>query len=158
MHYTHSAVPVRYDDDWECRTCGSPVVDPETPAARHHDERQPETPAQRLPSLTRNVAPTGPRATSNLAADAALPKTGTLRRQVFDAITAGGRTDDEVEVLLGRTHQSVSASRFTLARDGWVEPLLDEDGKAVTRPTRTGNAATVWTPTAASRQQRAGAA
>ena len=51
-----------------------------------------------------------------------MPRSGTLRRQLFDLIaTHGGLSDYELEQHTGRSHQSVSASRNTLMNDGFIE-------------------------------------
>ncbi len=49
-----------------------------------------------------------------------------------------GYTDDELEAMFGRTHQSVSATRNTLMRKGLIE---DSGAK---RQNRSGNLAIVW--------------
>jgi hypothetical protein len=66
---------------------------------------------------------------------------GTFQADVLAAIRrrgAYGATDDELEVTLGRTHQSVSAARNTLVRKGQV---IDSGRR---RKTRSKNAAIVW--------------
>jgi hypothetical protein len=72
-----------------------------------------------------------------------LPKSGSFRREVYDLLSrSGGMTDDELEVVTGRSHQSVSGARATLKKDGWVA----DSGKR--RPNRYGNEAVVWVPQA----------
>lgn len=71
-------------------------------------------------------------------------RTGTLQQVMLDAFrnkayVFGGATDDEMERFLGRSHQSVSATRNTLVRKGY---LVDSGHR---RPTRSGNQAIVWT-------------
>lgn len=56
-------------------------------------------------------------------------------------VTREGWTDDELEQAMGRTHQSVSACRNTLARKGLIAAT------AQTRKTRSGNDAIVWVRT-----------
>lgn len=95
------------------------------------------------PPVDRAVVAIGQRApqTSKDAAAAALPRAGTLRSAVYGAIAAAGTrgcTDDDLEVILDRTHQATSASRNTLMRDG----LIADSGHR--RPTRHGHPATVW--------------
>lgn len=93
--------------------------------------------------------------TSHQAAQRALPKSGTIKAAIF-AIIANrpyGATDDELEITLARTHQSVSSARNALARDGWIAPLVDPEGRHVTRLTRSGNEAHAWTATEMARQQ-----
>lgn len=70
-----------------------------------------------------------------------LGKTGTLRESVYNAIDhrgVEGATDDELEIELGRAHQSVSGARNSLMKDG----LLEDSG--LRRTTRYGNPAIVW--------------
>lgn len=87
--------------------------------------------------------------TSHVAAAAALPRLGTMRRAILAWIgKRGGMTDDELEVATGRTHQSVSAARNGLVRDGWLVSSTDPAGRPAVRLTRSGNAATVWYLTA----------
>jgi DNA-binding transcriptional ArsR family regulator len=54
-----------------------------------------------------------------------------------------GATDDEIEVHLGLKHQTVSARRRQLERKGMVVKMYEE-GKRVTRPTRSGRQAGVY--------------
>lgn len=53
-----------------------------------------------------------------------------------------GYIDDELEVLLQRGHQSVSAARREMVLQGYVQELV-VDGKPVTRRTRSGSSALV---------------
>lgn len=79
--------------------------------------------------------------TALTAAAKAEPRSGTLRRAVFDTIAAAGSTgatDDEIEQVLSRSHQSVSGARNTLMRDG----LIADSG--LRRPTRYANDAIAW--------------
>lgn len=133
-----------HDDGYgSCSTCNLPVK---------HPCHQTVT----LPPVDRNEARVGVNhpATAHAAAARALPRTGTLKRRIFEEIAGRGvgATDDELEQALNRTHQSVSASRNSLMNDGWIEPLK-VDGDTVTRRTRTGNDAIAWTPTPAARMQ-----
>lgn len=96
------------------------------------------------PDIDRNVAPLGNLHpdTAAAAADRVFPRSGSRRRKIYDLILAqGGATDDEIEVHLGLSHQSASASRNTLMNDGW----LADSG--VRRKTRYGNDAIVWKAT-----------
>lgn len=82
--------------------------------------------------------------TSVQAAGDLLPRYGTRRREVFDLIhKAGdrGMTDDELESVSGRSHQTVSATRNTLMNDR----LIADSGQR--RATRYGNDAIVWVVT-----------
>lgn len=97
----------------------------------------------RKPEVNRNVAPVGHRhgKTALDAARKALPKTGSRRHEVFRTIeTAGeyGVTDDELEKITGRSHQSVSATRNSLMKDG----LIEDSGRR--RRTQWGNEAIAW--------------
>lgn len=76
--------------------------------------------------------------TSIIAAEAALPKSGTQRRRVYDAIRVCGRTDEELSTLLGLPENSIRPRRTELVQDGFI---LDS---GLTRPTRHGNPAIVW--------------
>lgn len=96
------------------------------------------------PKVDRPVAPVGHAhpATATVAAAAARLRAGTRRKETYDAIHragARGMTDDELETLLGRSHQSVSATRNTLMADG----LIADSGHR--RRTKWGNQAIVWT-------------
>lgn len=66
---------------------------------------------------------------------------GTLRKSMFRQVQLRGEkgyTDDELETVLGKSHQSVSAARNGLMQDG----LLVDSGEK--RPTRYGFDAIVW--------------
>lgn len=79
--------------------------------------------------------------TSAAMAAKALPKTGTLRATIYGLIDRAGDngyTCDEMELKLGRSHQSVSATFNSLKRDEWI---IDGGQR---RPTRYGNLAIVW--------------
>jgi hypothetical protein len=93
--------------------------------------------------LKKSKPPVGHRhpKTSIDAANSLLPRYGTRRREVFDLIHKSadrGMTDDELEDVSGRSHQTVSATRNTLMNDG----LIADSGQR--RPTRYGNEAIVW--------------
>jgi hypothetical protein len=79
---------------------------------------------------------------SKTSADAAtkiLPKTGSLRRAVYEAIANhGGLADFELEQLLGGKHQSISASRRSLV----IDKFIVDSGQ--TRYNEGGNECTVW--------------
>lgn len=81
---------------------------------------------------------------------AALPRSGTLRALLVGLLTNHGYTDDDLEVALGRPHQTVSAARHGLVQQGWVQAMRT-NGAPMLRPTRAGNPATVWTLTPAAR-------
>ncbi len=93
---------------------------------------------------------------------AAWPRSGTLRWEIIRTIAArplgffAGMTDEQLEADLGRAHQSVSAARNGLVKDGWLIASTWPNGTARTAPTRSGNQAQVWEITnAAARRLRA---
>lgn len=143
--YDHKAKPIDYDGDgkWECRTCGV-----KTDGDRHHDE-------DAAPALPPVNAPIAPNIVTEMGVRAVLrdlPKSGTLRAEVVDAIRKRPSTDDELEVELGRMHQSVSATTNRLRADGWLEAVTVGDVPLL-RKTRSGNDAQVWTLTEAANQR-----
>jgi hypothetical protein len=95
------------------------------------------------PAIGRNttmVAPSHPE-TAQHAANRVLPLTGSKRRMVIDAIMASieGLCDWQLERLFRWKHESASACRRSLVKDGW----LMDSGR--TRPVPdTGNPAIVW--------------
>lgn len=115
-----------------------------------HDVTRPpvNTPA---PVITRNQT-----ATSQAAGEAARLRSGSLREKAYKLIATApnGATTDEIEVALGRSHQSVSSAVHTLRSAGHITPLI-RDGAEVHRDTRSGSAATVYVIKAAA---KAGAA
>lgn len=94
----------------------------------------------RLAGVSKVMLSTNARDTSRSAAEKALPRSGTRRKEIFDLIAERqfGLTDDEIEVLTGLTHQTASATRNSLMRDG----LIVASGGA--RTNRRGNASIVW--------------
>jgi hypothetical protein len=134
---THPFEDVVDGGPW-CDACGLPRSN-----KRH---REPSAlPA--VDSAARVVGQIGPDtpATSTAAAALTAPRAGSLRAEIVGLIAGArhGLTDDELERITGRTHQSVSASRNGLAADGWVRALTDR-GTPVTRTTRTGSDAQAW--------------
>jgi hypothetical protein len=82
--------------------------------------------------------------TSRKAAEKVLPKTGTMRRKIYEAIqNHGGLADFEIEALLNGKHQSISAGRRGLV----IDKFIMDSGKV--RKNDSGNECTVWvvTPT-----------
>jgi hypothetical protein len=79
--------------------------------------------------------------TSQLAAQRALPSSGSKRRLVLDAIreSGDGLCDWQLERLLEWKHESASACRRSLVKDGWVQ-----DSGRVRPVPDTGNAAIGW--------------
>ena len=81
------------------------------------------------------------RETSKKAATKVLPKTGSLRKTVYDFINNRkefGATDQEMEVILRVSGNSIRPTRLTLADDGWIM-----DSKQ-TRVNEHGNECVVW--------------
>lgn len=87
--------------------------------------------------------------TSRAAAAGALPRSGTQRRKVLDAIAVSpdGMTDDEVMEATHVHPNSVRPRRGELVTEGWVV----DSGRR--RDTDAGNAAAVWVLTDAGRRQ-----
>ena len=133
------------DDGGDCKVCPLPAKHPKHIAAEPTILAPVDAPEARV----------GRRHpwTSHAAAAKALPKSGTVKGQIFARIASRpqGATDDELENLLARSHQSVSAARNSLMNDGWIEPL-EVEGVTVTRHTKQGNAAMAWTLTAVARR------
>ena len=78
--------------------------------------------------------------TSRSAAEKILPRTGTLRRRVYDIILSAGLiTDEELEKQIGGKHQSISACRRSLVIDGYIV----DSGQ--TRKNSVGNECILWT-------------
>lgn len=75
----------------------------------------------------------------------ALPRSGTFRMKVASIVAQDptGLTDYDLEDLTGRSHQSVSATRNGLVKDGWLA------ASGQTRRNRFGNDAIVWEATPA---------
>lgn len=82
------------------------------------------------------------RTTSSNAAKNILPKSGSIRRQIFDLIqNHNGLTDDALERIMEGKHQTISASRHSLVRDGW----LIDSGR--TAKNAQGNDCIIWVAT-----------
>ena len=77
--------------------------------------------------------------TSKAAANNVLPKTGSIRREVYELIQkSNGMTDYELELQMGGKHQTLSASRRSLVIDGF---LVDSGN---TRKNDVGNDCIIW--------------
>lgn len=76
--------------------------------------------------------------TSDVAYERALPAQGTVLRIVLDALAEVPQTCDELEVALGRPHQSVSSALHQLQKQGRIE------SSGITRLTRSDFPAVVW--------------
>lgn len=88
--------------------------------------------------------------TERAAASWIMPRSGTLRRLVLDAIAAAyfyGLTDDEMQVQLGMNPSTQRPRRVELSEDGWITDSGDR------RTTRGGRQAIVWKLTPEGRQQ-----
>jgi hypothetical protein len=91
------------------------------------------------PALARNTVVTGRQRTSRNAAANALPKSGTNRARIFHFIKAhGGATDEEVEIGLNLSGNTVRPCRVSLVKDGYVYDT------GTVRQVRSGNDAIVW--------------
>lgn len=80
-------------------------------------------------------------ATSVMAAEKALPKSGTKRRLVYDFIERRGlqgATDDEIETVLGIDGNTVRPTRGGLVEDGYII------NTGTTRKNKHGNECIVW--------------
>lgn len=78
---------------------------------------------QRIRAVDENAVVTSikSQSTSSSAAKNVLPRTGSIRRQIFDLIqNHNGLTDDALERILEGKHQTISASRHSLVKDGWL--------------------------------------
>ena len=98
---------------------------------------------QRLKAVDSNVVMSSNRQqqTSRQAGLNILPRTGSIRRLVYDQVKANndyGMTDYELEMVLRGEHQTISASRRSLVVDGWIV----DSGK--TRKNPQGNDCIVW--------------
>jgi hypothetical protein len=79
--------------------------------------------------------------TSLNAARKAFPKSGTKKKLIYDLIVESGifgMCDHELEIKTGFRHESTSASRNYLMKDGWIT----DSGQR--RETPQGNPAIVW--------------
>lgn len=79
--------------------------------------------------------------TSRMAAEKVLPRSGSIRQKIYEAIKFRGfegMTDYELEKLVGGKHQTVSASRRSLVVDGFI---IDS---GQTRKNPEGNECIVW--------------
>lgn len=79
--------------------------------------------------------------TSIMAAEKALPRTGTKRRLVYDFIERcglRGATDDEIQATLGIDGNTVRPTRGSLVDDGYI---IDT---GTTRKNKHGNECIVW--------------
>jgi predicted ArsR family transcriptional regulator len=75
---------------------------------------------------------------SDMAYESVKESNVSLRSKIFHALASKPSTDDELEVLLRRRHQSVSSVRRHLVKDELIESS-DE-----IRKTRSGRYAQVW--------------
>lgn len=93
--------------------------------------------------ITDNVVHLSKRAsrTQRKAAEKMLPRTGSIRARVYEAVKFrgfDGMTDFELEKYLGGKHQTISSSRRSLVLDGYI---LDS---GTTRKNPEGFDCTVW--------------
>ena len=83
-------------------------------------------------------------ANSRKAAEKVLPKTGSMRRAIYETIANyGGLADFELEAILHGKHQSISAGRRSLV----IDKFITDSSK--TKRNESGNDCTIWviTPT-----------
>lgn len=95
----------------------------------------------RLRAVESNVVARGSKSqrTSQKAAERFLPRSGSVRRRLYEhMVKCGGRTDYELEREFNISHQTISASRRSLVVDGW----LVDSGQ--TRKNLLGNECIVW--------------
>ena len=78
------------------------------------------------------------RQVSRAAFESIKPELSRIRLQIASLLREGELTDDELEERLGMRHQTVSATRRGMVKDGYVEATGDR------RPTRSGRSAQVW--------------
>jgi hypothetical protein len=86
-------------------------------------------------------------ATSRAAAISIEPCAAKMRNIVLTWIRSAGENGlscDELEGFADMRHQTASARIVELVRRGEITPLVDGEGKAVTRKTRSGRGAVVY--------------
>lgn len=108
---------------------------------RFYSTKRPEMGAQR--KVSDNVVSLSSRSsrTSRAAGKKVFPKTGTMRRDIYNRIKecgSDGMTDHELERYFDKKHQTISAARRSLVVDNY----LVDSGR--TRKNDTGNECTVW--------------
>lgn len=120
-------------DGHECAHCPLPASHPVHDIARP----APDTPV--------DPVRTGGAGASYPMVAKALPRSGTFKAELLALINTHphGLTDDEMERLTGRSHQSVSAARNSLMHDGHIKAHTTA-GQPVRRRTRYANEAQVW--------------
>lgn len=132
---------------------------------RRHAWTTPTTPPARDPHA--NTVSTGATltATSTAAEAHALPRSGTVKAAVLDAVAAAGRrgvTDAELArhpALRDVSPNTLRPRRIDLTTAGFITPAYDADNQPLTRPTGMygdGPQATAWTLTYAGRAAYAG--
>jgi transcription initiation factor IIE alpha subunit len=94
-------------------------------------------------SIDRNFVPLSANAqrTSRLSAESVLPKTGTMRRSVYEYFMRrgmNGATDQEVSSALHIDGNTIRPLRGTLVQDGWI---VDS---GATRKNEKGHDCIVW--------------
>lgn len=118
-----------------CRICGRPVAFPDIQGDSHLvcDGRVPQVQRNTV-TIARNA-----QRTSIAAAQRVLPRTGSIRKKIYDYLqTTGGATDEQIEDALHISGNSVRPSRGSLVDDG----LVYDTGRE--HPTKSGNMAIIW--------------
>lgn len=133
--------PYTGDEFGYCTVCGLPEKN------RHHAP----TPEAAGAGPARPVVTPHQRDTSIDAALRSWQTNPTIRGIVFRALVfaKNGLTDDELfgmAALKDKNPNTIRPRRIELAQAGLIEPLV-RDGKPVTRATKGGSPATVWTLT-----------
>lgn len=100
----------------------------------------PNTPIRQIPDNVVHISKRATR-TQRSAAQKMLPRSGSIRARVYEAVKFrgfDGMTDFELEKYLGGKHQTISSSRRSLVLDGYI---LDS---GTTRKNPEGFDCTVW--------------
>lgn len=97
--------------------------------------------------------------TSRSAALDNYPRAGSQRLRVLALLLerpVTGATDDEIAIATHLPLNSVRPRRIELVQGGWVVCKLDEHGEGITRETRTGSEAQVWSASRMAREHARG--
>jgi hypothetical protein len=136
------------DEPGQCR-CGLPRRN-----YRAHPGEKPQDVAEAVQLEVGRTGWSHP-ATAVQAGRAAAPRAGTDKHHIMRVLSrrprfAPGATCDQLEEILVRPHQTISARVGELVADGLLREARDpETGRTLTRDTRQGHKATVYVLTAA---------